>query len=299
MSTIAIPTPARERAIEFGLAALLHVALLLGLSAVLLAPRKPPPPPAAMDVTIADDVGLRPSAPQNETPPAPSRAPDLGAPEDAAPSAPSAEPEPTPAKPRPAQPAPAPRPAEIARPQPFKKVTAAPPQPAKPQARPAPSGSLAAIVGRGGGTTPGAKAVRPRGSSLGSVMSGLGATPSPSHTTTPQGAAMSQTAMMDIGSRIKQQVQPCADRQVNPGPGAEKIRVTIRLRINRDGTLAARPVIEGHDGVDDGNSRYVRQVDDRAIATFMGCQPLRGLPPDLYDVPNGWSSFALRYKLPG
>ena len=130
-------------------------------------------------------------------------------------------------------------------------------------------------------------------------MIGLGATPSKSKTATPQGAVMSQQAMMDIGSKIKQQVQPCANRQVNPGPGAERIRVTIRLRINRDGTLASRPSIEGHDGVDADNNRYQRQVDDRAIATFMGCQPLRGLPPELYDVPNGWSNFLLRYKLPG
>jgi hypothetical protein len=130
-------------------------------------------------------------------------------------------------------------------------------------------------------------------------MSGLSATPNRSKSATPQGATMSAAAMMDIGQKIKQQVQPCANRQTNPGPGAERIRVTIRLRINRDGTLAVRPSIEGHDGVDADNSRYQRQVDDRAIATFMGCQPLRGLPADLYDVPNGWSNFLLRYKLPG
>lgn len=130
-------------------------------------------------------------------------------------------------------------------------------------------------------------------------MKGVGATPNNSKSTTPQGATMSAAAMMDIGQKIKQQVQPCANRQTNPGPGAERIRVTIRLRINRDGTLAARPTIEGHDGIDGDNARYQRQVDDRAIATFMGCQPLRGLPADLYDVPNGWSNFLLRYKLPG
>ncbi|MBN8806742.1 MAG: cell envelope biogenesis protein TolA [Sphingomonas sp.] len=301
---------------EFGAAALLHVGLLVGLSAVLLSPKTPPPPPAPMDVTIADDVGLQATAPQSVTPPAQSRAPDLGAPEDAAPPAPSVEPEPVPAKPQPVEPAPAPVPrrAEVPKPQPVARVApepakpaksqpvkrvVAPPQPAKPQARPAPSGALAGIVGRGTGVTQGAKAARPRGSSLGSVMSGLGAAPSQSRSITPQAATMSQRAAMDIGQKIKQQVQPCANQQVNPGPGAEKIRVTIRLRINRDGTLASRPTIEGHDGVDDDNRRYLRQVDDRAIATFMGCQPLRGLPPELYDVPNGWSSFSLRYKLPG
>jgi hypothetical protein len=95
-------------------------------------------------------------------------------------------------------------------------------------------------------------------------------------------------------------VQPCADRQNNPGPGASRIVVTIRLQLNRDGTLNGRPVIaEAHGGVDDENRRYVDAIDRNAIATFMGCAPLRGLPPELYDVPRGWKTFSLRYKLPG
>jgi outer membrane biosynthesis protein TonB len=290
--------PVRDNAlwIALGVSVVAHVALFVILSLFRVPP--PPPPPAPMDVTIADDVGLVAAAPQNVTPPAQSRAPDLGAPEDAssAPPAPEAV-QPSPPKPQPAAPAP-PKPVEVAKPQPRKPAPPAP-QPAKAPARPAPSSNLAKIVGKGSGATPGATANRPRGSSLGGVMSGLSATPNNAKSATPQGATMSAAAAMDIGQKIKQQVQPCANRQTNPGPGAERIRVTIRLRINRDGTLAARPTIEGHDGIDGDNARYQRQVDDRAIATFMGCQPLRGLPADLYDVPNGWSNFLLRYKLPG
>jgi hypothetical protein len=104
---------------------------------------------------------------------------------------------------------------------------------------------------------------------------------------------------MDIRRKIAEQVQPCANRQVKPGPGAERILVAVRLKINRDGTLAGRPAIGEVTGVDDENARYVQRVKDSAIATYMGCQPLRGLPPELYDVPNGWSDFTLRYKLPG
>ncbi len=110
---------------------------------------------------------------------------------------------------------------------------------------------------------------------------------------------MGAQAAADIGSAILRQVQPCANRQVTPGPGAERIRVAINLKLNRDGSLAARPRVVGHSGVDDDNSRYVARVDDLAIATFVGCAPLRGLPPELYEVQNGWSSFTLRYKLPG
>ncbi|MBS0479370.1 MAG: cell envelope biogenesis protein TolA, partial [Proteobacteria bacterium] len=116
MTAMAAPSFNRSRAIEFGASAAIHAVLIAGLSVVLLSPPKPPPPPAPMDVTIADDVGLVATAPQNETPPAQSQAPDLGAPEDAAPAAPA--PEPVPAKPKPAEAAPAPKPAEVAKPQP-------------------------------------------------------------------------------------------------------------------------------------------------------------------------------------
>jgi hypothetical protein len=109
---------------------------------------------------------------------------------------------------------------------------------------------------------------------------------------------MSAPALADIGSMIRRQVQPCASRQRSPGPGAEQIRVTIRLRLNRDGSLAAPPSVSGRTGVTEANSRYAERVDDLAINTFAACSPLRGLPAELYDVPNGWRVFSLRYNLP-
>jgi hypothetical protein len=109
---------------------------------------------------------------------------------------------------------------------------------------------------------------------------------------------MSGQARADIGSAILRQVQPCANQQVKPGPGAERIRVTINLRLNRDGSLAARPRVTDVSGVDDDNRRYADRVEDLAVATFTGCSPLRGLPAELYDVRGGWSNFSLRYKLP-
>ena len=63
--------------------------------------------------------------------------------------------------------------------------------------------------------------------------------------------------------------------------------------------LAAPPRVVNHSGVDDDNGRYLDRVDDLAVATFTGCAPLKGLPPELYDVQNGWRNFTLRYKLPG
>lgn len=75
--------------------------------------------------------------------------------------------------------------------------------------------------------------------------------------------------------------------------------MSIRLHIGRDGSLVSRPTIIGSDGVDDDNRIYLDAVERATIATFVGCAPLRGLPPELYDVPQGWSTFQLRYRLPG
>ena len=286
--------------IAIGLSLLAHLVLFTILS--LLPPSPPPPPVAPMDVTIADDVGLKAGAPNTTIDPAESKAPDIGNPEDSAPPAPAEDKaEPAPPKPQP-EAAPPPKPAPVAKPEPKKPAPPAPKPAPKAQPKPAVAAPTKPAVKPGKGTGSTANAIKPkaRGLNFGSdYFKGASTKPSPATGTAPKSATMSQQAAMDIGQKIKQQVQPCANRQVNPGPGAERIRVTIRLKINRDGTLASRPVIVGHDGVDDDNRRYQRQVDDRAIATFMGCQPLRGLPAELYDVPNGWSDFSLRYKLPG
>jgi len=286
--------------IAIGVSVLAHLVLFTILS--LLPPSPPPPPVVPMDVTIADDVGLKAGAPNTTVDPAESKAPDIGNPEDSAPPAPAEEKaEPAPPKPQP-EAAPPPKPAPVAKPEPKKPAPPAPKPAPKAQPKPAVAAPAKPVVkpGKGTGSTVNANKPKARGLNFGSdYFKGASTKPSPATGTAPKSATMSQQAAMDIGQKIKQQVQPCANRQVNPGPGAERIRVTIRLKINRDGTLASKPMIVGHDGVDDDNRRYQRQVDDRAIATFMGCQPLRGLPPELYDVPNGWSDFSLRYKLPG
>ncbi len=147
----------------------------------------------------------------------------------------------------------------------------------------------------GAGTKPGK---RPRGGDLGAVMAGIGAQPSKSNSQVPQAATMSAEAAMDIGSKIQQQVQPCASRQRLLAPGVQRIVVSIRLSINRDGSLSADPQVTGHAGLDDDNRRYVEQVDERAIAAFKCAAPLRGLPQELYDVPRGWRTFTLRFHLP-
>ena len=113
-------------------------------------------------------------------------------------------------------------------------------------------------------------------------------------------ATVSPSAMAGIVQAIRRQVQPCADRQVNPGEGASRIRVKLRLQLLRNGRLRTPPQVVGTSGVDDENARYEERVKDLAVATFVGCAPLTGLPPDLYETESGkgWSDFIMNYNLP-
>ncbi|HEX8192687.1 MAG TPA: hypothetical protein VF552_07270, partial [Allosphingosinicella sp.] len=101
----------RADAAGLGIAAALHVALLAAI--VFLVPEDPVRLPGAptMEVSYEEEIGAV-SAGETTTPAAASVAPELGAPEDAAPAPePASEPEPTPAPAPPqAQPQPQPQP---------------------------------------------------------------------------------------------------------------------------------------------------------------------------------------------
>ena len=317
----------RGEATALGVAAAGHVLLFGVLSVGFLATPNPDKlEPQPIEVTLADDVALTSAAPEisSEAPAAkkspveaplePDTAPEPAPePKPAPPEpqpAPAPQPKPVPPKPAPAKPAPA-KPQPKLQPQPKPAPKAAPAKPSKPApaapakpTRAAPAApARTAAAGRTTAAKPAAAApskargpVRPSGRLEGLDL-GASDRPSPSKSNAQPAQRMSTQAAANIGSAIQRQVQPCADRQVSPGPGAERIRVVVNLRLNPDGTLAAPPRITGHDGVDDGNERYVRRVDDAVKAIFAGCSPLRNLPEELYDVPNGWKSFTLRYRL--
>ncbi len=143
----------------------------------------------------------------------------------------------------------------------------------------------------------------PRVSRIGDdFLKGIAQEPASRSTAPAQAAAatVSASAMAGIVQAIRRQVQPCADRQVNPGEGASRIRVRLRLRLLRNGRLRGQPQVVGTSGVDDENARYEERVKDLAVATFVGCAPLTGLPPELYETESGkgWSDFIMNYNLP-
>lgn len=263
----------RAEKIGTGAALLFHVALI-GAMSMSLAHVNTTPEPPAMEVELVEEVGLTAAAPQQiMVPPPPSQAPEMGEAEPVEASTPPPPlPRPTPApvvKPAPPRPAATPKPSPVVRQQ----------RPATP--RPAPR------VSRIGDDFL-------KGISDDKLAPRAGPAPKPA------AATVSASAMAGIVQAIRRQVQPCADRQVNPGDGASRIKVRMRLQLTRSGRLRGPPQVIGTSGVDDENARYEERVKDLAVATFVGCAPLVGLPPELYETESGrgWSDFIMNYNLP-
>lgn len=158
--------------------------------------------------------------------------------------------------------------------------------------------AAAAAKARGSGSDSDSKSARPRGGRLGDdFLKGLTSEPSKSRSQTPRAAKIDATALASIVQAIARQIQPCADRQVDPGPGANEIVTTLNLRLNENGTLAATPTMVRQTGVTAQNERYAQRVKDLGIAAFKGCSPLK-LPPEYYDTPNGgWNNINFKWKL--
>lgn len=266
----------RAEATGLGVAVVGHSALLVALTLGLFAATNPPPVSDAIEVSFVDNVALTSASPEPAMQSAPPAAQDLGDPEEAVPE-PSAAP--APSQPALRQAAPA-----VERPEPAvtqrRAINSNQPRRRPDEGRQRQSDAT-------------------RNRRLADLdLSNLGNDPAQRRPSAPA-ATMSAQAAADIAQAIARQVQPCADRQVYPGPGAERIVTPVILRLNRDGSLAARPRVGQQRGVDDENGRYAQRVADIAVAAFVACSPLRGLPQELYDVPRGWSNFTMNYRLPG
>lgn len=294
----------RSERIGFGVSLVAHAAVFAALSLSLLkTPPQEPPKAIPIDISLADKVGPESAAPvvsheelaakkspveapvEPEAAPAPAPQPQPLPKPQPQPPKPAPEPKPEP-KPAPSQPKP--KPAEKPEPaKPSKPSPAAKPQPQKPST--APSHSAATGSER--------RPVKPTGNLAGLDL-GRSNNKTNSTALNNPGAKASPEEVASYYGVIKRQIQPCANRQVTPGPGAERIRVLVRLHFNPDGSLAGDLEFTGVQGTDPGNERYVERMKDLARAVFKGCTPIRGLPANLYAVPNGWKSLPFSYNLP-
>ena len=139
----------------------------------------------------------------------------------------------------------------------------------------------------------------PRVSRLGDdFLKGISGSDAPARPAKAAAASFDARAKASVATLFQRLVQPCADQQVNPGQGANRIRVTVNLRLRPNGSLAGSSVVRVS-GVDDDNARFEERVKDLAIAVYRECAPFRGLPPELYKTAEGgWSNINLTYKLP-
>lgn len=320
----------RSEKIGLGTAAAGHIVLFGLLSfGFLETPNPIKLKPKPVEVSLVKDVALDAAAPASTEAPSQAVAPDVGEPEEAPPPAEAppepvpapepqpapvprpaprpAPPKPSPPKPAPPKPAPAPKPEPKPQPRPKPKPAAAEKAPAKPTPAKQPSAAAASskskappASSRGSGKTESATSTKPRGSRLGDdFLKGLTAEKSNARESDapPSAARVDARALAGIQQAIARQIQPCADRQVDPGPGANQIVTTLNLRLNRDGTLSATPTVVRQSGVTDDNSRYARRVVDLGVAAFKGCSPLK-LPAEYYATANGgWSNINYNWKL--
>jgi outer membrane biosynthesis protein TonB len=288
-----------ERA-SVGIAVAGHVVLFALLSASFVASRDNPLKIESkpIDVSLVQEVGLEAQAPATTEAPAQSVAPEIGPPEDSAPAAEiEIAPDPAPPKPQPA-PAPPPKPAAVSKPQPVKPTPPAPAKAAAPAKPAAAKPKPVQVASKTAGTNVAATNPRPRGGRLGAdFLKGIVAEPSAGKAQTPPAAKIDARALAGLQAAISRQIQPCADRQVDPGPGANQITTVLNLRLNRDGTLAGTPTMVRQAGVNDENSRYARRVVDLGVAAFKGCSPLQ-LPAEFYQTAaGGWSNLNYVWKL--
>jgi len=260
----------------------LALAALIGL--IEITKEMPPPPPPIEVEIVSEQVGLTSAVPEPAPlPPAPRVAPEQGPPEEAAPPEPLPAP-PTPPKsvsrPAPAKAVPLPRPT----PSPTPSPVAAPQRPAV--SRPAPSSPTDARSRRRPGLD------RSLVAGLRDAPGAPTRTPSPATTSAPS-APIGAAQLAGLAAAIRRQVQPCADRIVSPGPGAERITTKLNLQMRPNGSFAAAPRIVSQ-VTDADNARYGARVGELARAAFVQCAPFE-LPPALYD---GWKNINLNYKLP-
>jgi len=253
-----------------GAAILFHAGLIAALSMSLAGVSRAPEPPA-MEVELFDEVALASAAPAPVQAPPPEQAPAIveAQPEEIVPPA---RLEPLPPPPR-LEPAPAPRPVERAV------------APSPPKAAPAPTPAVQPRTA-------------PRPARLGDDFL-KGIAEAPQAASQPSAPLFDAAARASISQAIRRQIQPCADRQVNPGDGANRISVTLNLRLSRGGRLIQPPQVVRTTGVDGENARFEDRVKDLAVAAYVGCSPLTGLPQELYQTPEGgWSNINMTYRLP-
>lgn len=232
-----------------GFAIAAHVALFAALSLGIGAANLPRMAGDPIEVSFTDDVGLVSSAPViSREAPAPSIAPELGAPEEAAPAP---------------APAVAPPPLERPSPAPSHKASA-------PAAQPQPKQKSSAAGTR----------TRTSGSRFGSeFMKGLADEPTASRSQAAQASTVSAEASASLRAEVRRQLKP--HWKAPTGADAEKLRTELSISLARDGTVTDIEILRTT-GQTESNRPQVRLHQEQAVRAVRLASPFR-LPAEFYD----------------
>ncbi len=251
-------------------ATLLHLALFAGLSLELAG--RLPKMLNEPDITPVEFVEIA-DAPTVTEPPKPSME-----------ASPRESERPAPAEPEPEPPAP---PAKAEDTAPQDAIVEAPKPPEKPKPKPAPekpkpqpkldTGALAALIDKSKPQAP----VKPRETSqfAKSIEKAI-----------PKNAQLSAIQAATLEQSIRAQIAPCW----NPPLGGEDVAqmtAILRIRLNRDGSIAAPPEFVSQTGANAGNQAYARAFVETAKRAVLRCSPLE-LPDNLYAF---WRQFELNF----
>lgn len=106
----------------------------------------------------------------------------------------------------------------------------------------------------------------------------------------PKQAKLSAIQAATLEQAIRVQIAPCWNPPIGGADVAEMTAV-LRIRLNRDGTVAAPPEFVSQTGATAGNQAYARAFVETARRAVLRCAPLQ-LPADLYSY---WREFELNF----
>ncbi len=106
----------------------------------------------------------------------------------------------------------------------------------------------------------------------------------------PKGAKVSPRAMATLEQAIRSQIAPCWNPPIG-GADVQAMTAILRIRLNRDGTVAVAPEFVSQTGATPGNQAYARAFVETARRAVLRCAPLT-LPDDMFSY---WREFELNF----
>ncbi|HWU94533.1 MAG TPA: TonB C-terminal domain-containing protein, partial [Sphingomonas sp.] len=121
---------------------------------------------------------------------------------------------------------------------------------------------------------------------LDGLLNGINDKPTKSASVTPPAATVEPEQKAALSAAIIRQIRP---HWAPPsGADSDRLRTTVTVRLNEDGTLAGEPRVTSQTGITDSNRAQADLARDRAIRAVKLAAPFK-LPPQFY---SAWKVIA-------